>query len=183
MKQPADPKVLIDRVKLLTRVKQLANQISHDYHDKPLVLVGILKGAVIFLADLLREIKAPVEIDFIQMASYGAGRQSSSQPQIKMDCSLNLKGKHVLVVEDIIDSGFTAHFLTNHLAKKKPKSLGWCVLLDKPLRRKAAVSIDYRGFEIADKFVVGYGLDFDEQFRNLPYLAYLEWRWTRCVSA
>lgn len=164
-------KVLISEQRLKKRVKQLARKISRDYKGKKLVLIGILKGAFVFMADLLREISIPVQVDFIQVSSYGASRKSSGVIKIKKDIDLPIVGKHVLLVEDIIDYGYTLDYLLRFVKAKKARSVKVCAMLDKPARRRVAVPIAYRGFEVPDKFVVGYGLDFAENSRNLPYIA------------
>jgi len=165
-------KVLISARKIGRRVKELARLISKDYRGKKLVLVGILKGAFVFLADLLREISIPVEVDFIQVSSYGASKTSSGVIKIKKDIDLPIVGKHVLLVEDIVDYGYTLDYLLRFLRSKKPRSIRICALLDKPSRREAQVPIAYRGFEVPNKFMVGFGLDFAEKARNLPYVGY-----------
>jgi len=166
-------KILFSQVKIKRRVAALARQINRDYRGKKLVLVGVLKGAFVFLADLLRAIKIPVELDFIQVASYGASTKSSGVIKIKKDVDLSIVGKDVLLVEDIVDYGYTLDFLLKFLRDKKPRSVKICALLDKPSRRKVKVPIAYRGFKVPDEFIVGYGLDFAEKHRNLPYIAAL----------
>jgi hypoxanthine phosphoribosyltransferase len=166
------PKLLISSKKIQKRVRELARGISKDYRGKRLVLVGILKGAFVFLADLLREISIPVEIDFIQVSSYGASKTSSGVIKVKKDIDLPIVGKHVLLVEDIIDYGYTLDYLLRFLRSKKPKSIRVCALLDKPSRREVQVPIAYRGFEVPNEFIVGFGLDFAEKSRNLPYVGY-----------
>ena len=167
---PANKKteVLISNNKIQRRVRELGRQISKDYKGKKLVLVGILKGAFVFMADLLREITIPVEIDFIQVSSYGASKTSSGVIKIKKDIDLPIVGKHVLLVEDIVDYGYTLNYLLKFLKVKKPKSIRVCAMLDKPSRREVEVPIAYKGFSVPNKFVVGYGLDFAEKLRNLP---------------
>ena len=167
------PKTLISSIRVKKKVKELARKISRDYKGKKLVLIGILKGAFVFMSDLLREIKIPVEIDFIQVSSYGASKTSSGVIKIKKDIDLPIVGKHVLVVEDIIDYGYTLNYLLKFLKAKKPKSVWVCVMLDKTSRREVEVPIAYKGFEVPDKFIVGYGLDFAEKYRNLPHVSCL----------
>ncbi|HTY13412.1 MAG TPA: hypoxanthine phosphoribosyltransferase [Candidatus Omnitrophota bacterium] len=162
----AKPFIRADRIK--KRVKALARQISRDYKGKKLVLVGVLKGAFIFLSDLSRALTIPAEIDFVQISSYGASRASSGITRIKKDIDLPLTGKHVLIVEDIVDFGYTMKYLMGSLAAKKPKSIRICALLDKPSRRAVEVPVAYRGFEVPDEFLVGYGLDFNECYRTAP---------------
>lgn len=161
-------KTLISSSKINKRVKELGRQISRDYKGKKLVLVGILKGAVVFLADLLREINIQVEVDFIQVSSYGRSKTSSGVIKLKKDIDLPIVGKHVLLVEDIVDYGYTMNYLLKFIKSKKAKSVRVCTLLNKTSRREVDVPIAYQGFEVPDKFIVGYGLDFDEKMRNLP---------------
>lgn len=155
------------------KVKALARRICRDYKGRKLVLIGILKGSFVFLADLLRQITIPVELDFIQVSSYGASTRSSGVIKIKKDVDLPIVNKHVLLVEDIIDYGYTMDYLLKFIKHKKPKSVKVCAMLDKPSRRKVEVPIAYKGFEVPDKFIVGYGLDFAEKLRNLPCVAAL----------
>lgn len=171
--KPRRAKVLITRRRLQARVRRLGRLISRDYSGKKLVLIGILKGGFVFLSDLLREITVPVEIDFIQVSSYGASRTSSGVIKIKKDIDLPVVGKHVLLVEDIIDFGYTMEYLLKFVKAKKPRSVRVCALLDKPERREVNVPIAYKGFEVPDKFLVGYGLDLAEKLRNLPHVGYL----------
>lgn len=161
-------KTLFSSSKINKRVKALGRQISRDYKGKKLVLVGILKGSVVFLADLLRAIDIPVELDFIQVSSYGTSKTSSGVIKIKKDIDLPIVGKHVLLVEDIIDFGYTVNHLLKFIKSKKAKSVRVCTLLNKPGRRKVNVPIAYEGFKVPDKFIVGYGLDISEKMRNLP---------------
>jgi hypoxanthine phosphoribosyltransferase len=166
-------RVIVSRKRLQNKVRELARRISRDYRGKKLVLIGILKGGFVFLSDLLREITIPVEVDFIQVSSYGASKTSSGVIKIKKDIDLPVVGKHVLLVEDIVDYGYTLNYLLRFFRAKKPKSVRVCAMLDKPGRREVEVPIAYRGFEVPDKFLVGYGLDFAEKLRNLPYVASL----------
>ena len=167
------PKVLISREKIDARVYALAKEISRDYKGKKLVLVGILKGAFVFMADLLREIKIPVEIDFIQVSSYGASKTSSGVIKIKKDIDLPIVGKEVLLVEDIVDYGYTLDYLLGFLKRKKARSVKVCALLNKPARRKVFVPIAYKGFDVPDKFIVGFGLDYAEKQRNYPQVGWI----------
>ncbi len=160
-------RVLIDRETLQRRIAEMGAQISHDYQGKTIVLVGILKGAVMFLADLARQITVPSEFDFMAVSSYGQSSVSTGVVRIIKDLDHTIEGKDVLVVEDIIDTGLTLAYLREVLLARRPNSLRVCCLLDKPGRRKVAVPVDYRGFEIPDEFVVGYGLDYREMYRNL----------------
>ncbi|MDX2160774.1 MAG: hypoxanthine phosphoribosyltransferase [bacterium] len=175
MSQPYEAfleEVLIDQDTVQARVAELGAQISADYaQTTDLLLVCILKGGVVFLTDLMRHINVPHEIDFLAVSSYGAGaRESMGDVRIVMDLSRNVAGKHLLIVEDIIDSGHTLKFVMEVLSARKPASVRLCTLLDKPSRRTIAIPVDYTGFQIADKFVFGYGLDLDEKYRNLPFV-------------
>ncbi|NLL49445.1 MAG: hypoxanthine phosphoribosyltransferase [Firmicutes bacterium] len=152
------------------RVRELGEEISRDFVDKDLVVVGILKGAVIFMSDLVREIKVPLEIDFMATSSYGASTKSSGVVQLLKDLDTAIEGRDVLVVEDIIDSGLTLSYLSQLLQSRKPASVRTAVLLDKPDRRQTDLVPDYVGFSIPDKFVIGYGLDFNHKYRELPYI-------------
>ena len=164
--------VLIDETRLQERVAELGQQISSDYADcGDLLLLCILKGGVMFLCDLTRHITVPHEIDFLAISSYGKGvRESSGNVRIDMDLSAGIAGRHLLIVEDIIDSGQTLRFVMDVLKARRPASLKLCTLLDKTSRRTVPITIDYTGFEIPDKFVFGYGLDLDEKYRNLPFI-------------
>ncbi len=165
--------ILIDEEPLQARIAELGAEISSDYAGRDLLLVGVLKGAVFFLADLMRELSVPCEIDFMAISSYGAGTDSSGVVRILKDLDMNIAGRDVLVVEDIIDSGLTLSYLMRSLTARKPASLEVCTLLTKPERREVDVPVRYVGFEIPNKFVIGYGLDFDQRYRNLPYVAVL----------
>lgn len=165
---------LISKERLKKKVKELALQISGDYKQKNPILVGILKGSFVFLADLVREMRIPHQIDFISVASYGSRKKASGVVRLLKDLSTNIEGKDVIIVEDIIDSGLTLNYIRNNLLTRNPKSLEVVTLLDKKKRRKVKIPLKYVGFSIPNNFVVGYGLDFDEQYRNLPYIAKLE---------
>jgi hypoxanthine phosphoribosyltransferase len=165
---------LVLGVDLQARVRDLAAAISTDYADKRLLLVCVLKGAVFFLSDLMRHIDIPVEVDFMAVASYGSATDSSGVVRILKDLDMPLEGRDVLIVEDIVDSGLTLQYLLRNLGSRNPASLEVCSLLTKPSRRKVDLPVRYVGFEIPDRFVVGYGLDYDERYRNLPYIAALE---------
>jgi len=165
--------VLIDEATLQGRIAELGTEISADYAGRDLLLVGVLKGAVFFMADLMRELTVPCEIDFMAISSYGAATDSSGVVRILKDLEINLAGRHVLVVEDIIDSGLTLSYLMRNLKARKPATLEICALLTKPERREIDVPVRYIGFEIPNRFVIGYGLDFAERYRNLPYVAVL----------
>lgn len=160
-------KSVLSHGEIASKVRELAGKISSDYQGKSLVMVGILKGAFIFLADLVRELSIPAEIDFIRLASYGTQAESSGTVELTKDVELSLEGKDVIIVEDIVDTGFTLKFLAEHLETKKPNSVKICALIDKSERRECAVKIDYVGFDIPRGFLVGYGLDFNEKYRYL----------------
>src|SRR5512138_195100 len=161
--------VLIPEADLRARVAALGEQIARDYAGRPLVVVGVLKGSFIFLADLVRAIDLPLQIDFIGISSY-QDTTTSGVVQITSDLTRPIDGKHVLLVEDIVDTGLSMRYLLDNLATRRPASLAVCALLEKPARARVKVPIDYRGFVIGDDFVVGYGLDWDGRFRNLPYV-------------
>jgi hypoxanthine phosphoribosyltransferase len=165
---------LISRQDIARRVKEMAAEISRDYRGRDLVMVGVLKGAFIFLADLVRELEFPVEIDFVRLASYGGGTSPTGEVHITKDVELSLKGRDVLIVEDIMDIGYTLSFLKQHLATHLPSSLKICCLIDKRERREIEVPLDYVGFVVEKGFLVGYGLDCGEQQRTLPDVYVLE---------
>jgi len=167
-------KVLISREEIKNTVARLAKEIKEDYHDTQPLLISVLKGSFMFMADLIRQLDLPVEIDFIKLSSYGAGMKSSGEVKVVQELKTPIKGRDVLVIEDVVDTGLTISFLLDYLGKKKPASLKLCALTDKPSRHKAPVSIDYLGFTLPDKFIVGYGLDLNEKFRNLPDICVLE---------
>ena len=165
--------VLIDEQALAARIAELGQQITAEYEGKPLVLLGVLKGAVLFLVDLARQVKLPVEIDFMATSSYGASTKSSGIVRILKDLDESIEGKHILIVEDIVDSGLTLAYILRTLEARQPASMKVCGLLVKERAREEDVPIHYTGFTIPDKFVIGYGLDFAERYRNLPYIAVL----------
>ncbi len=165
--------ILIDEDALKERIRELGREISADYEGRDLLLVGVLKGAVFFMADLMREIAVPCEIDFMAISSYGAATDSSGVVRILKDLDINIEGRHVLVVEDIIDSGLTLSYLMRNLEAREPATLEVCALMTKPERREIDVPVRYIGFEIPNRFVIGYGLDFAERYRNLPYVGVL----------
>jgi len=168
-------KVLVDEETLQARVKELGQIISTEYEASDLVLICVLKGGVAFLTDLMRHITVPHEIDFLAISSYGAGqRESTGAVRLIMDLKADIAGRDVLIVEDIVDSGRTMDYLLRTLGARQPASLRICTLLSKPSRREIDVSLDYIGFEIPNEFVLGYGLDLDEKYRNLPYVAVLK---------
>jgi len=167
-------KVLIEEDAVAARVSELGAEISTDYAAKDLLLVGVLKGAVFFMADLMRNLTIPCEVDFMAISSYGASTDSSGVVRILKDLDISIEGRHVLVVEDIIDSGLTLSYLIRNLESRNPATLEICALLTKPERREIDVHVRYTGFEIPNEFVIGYGLDFGERYRNLPYVAVLD---------
>ena len=166
---------LIDRKTVENRIKELAKQIEKDYAGEEVYCVGLLKGSVVFLSDLVKEINTPVIIDFMSVSSYGSETVSSGDVKILKDTDLDLRGKHVLIVEDIIDTGLTLEHVIRYFKESKGvKTLKTCTLLSKPERRKVNIDIDYVGFDVPDKFVIGYGLDYDQRYRNLPYIGVME---------
>jgi hypoxanthine phosphoribosyltransferase len=161
-------KLLFSRKEIAEQVARLAREISADYAEKKLVLVGVLKGAFVFLADLARQLTIPAAIEFVRIASYGAKKESSGEVQVKKEVEITLEGKDVLIIEDIVDTGLSLTFLIEHLRAHKPASLKVCALVDKKARREVEVQVDYTGFAMTDGFIVGYGIDFNEQYRALP---------------
>ena len=176
MKQPSNCqlKVLVDREQIVEAVARIASEITRDYQKKQPLLICVLKGSFIFMADLVRQLKLDVETDFIQLVSYHSGKESSGKVTVTQDLQKSITGRNVLVVEDIVDTGLTISFLLDHLKKKKPASLKLCALTEKPSRHQVPVSIDYLGFTLPNKFVVGYGLDLDEKYRCLPEIYSVE---------
>jgi len=170
----SQPKVLIGRASIAATVNDLAKRISQDYPNGNLVLIGILKGAFVFLSDLIRGLNIPIEIDFIRLASYGSGQISSRDVKVTKDIEISIKGKDVLIVEDIVDTGWTLAYLVERMSAHRPRSVRICTLLDKAERREVDLEVHYVGFGIEDRFVVGYGLDFDEKYRSLPDICYIE---------
>ena len=166
--------IMLSEQQIKAKVQELGQRISQDYRGESVVLIGILKGSVIFLADLVRCISVPVVFDFMAVSSYGSGTQSSGVVRVLKDLDHSITGKHVLIVEDIVDTGLTLNYLINNLKSRGAASLKVCTLLDKPERRKVNIQIDYHGFSIPDQFVVGYGLDFNSNYRNFPYIAVLK---------
>lgn len=173
MKDPAIGEILVQQDDLAHRVQALGAEITADYEGKSLLLVGVLKGAFFFLSDLMRKIDVACEVDFMAVASYGSSTDSSGVVRILKDLDVSIEGRDVLIVEDIVDSGLTLSYLLRTLSARDPASLEVCALLTKPERRKVDLPIRYEGFEIADRFAIGYGLDHGERFRNLPYVAVL----------
>lgn len=167
-------KVLISEKELKDKVAELGRQISTDYKDKNLMLVSVLKGSVVFMADLMRAITIPASIDFMSVSSYGSGVKTTGVVRIIKDLDEVLTGRDILIVEDILDSGMTLSYLKEHIGAKDARSIRIATLLDKPERRKVNIIPDYKGFVVPDEFVVGYGLDYDEKYRNLPYVGVLK---------
>lgn len=165
--------VLISQEQISEKISELGSKISEDYKDKHLLLVSVLKGSVVFMADLMRAITVPCEIDFMCVSSYGSGAKTSGVVKIVKDLDIKLEGLDVLIVEDILDSGLTLSYITEILAARNPNSIKICTLLDKPDRRQANIKPDYMGFVIPDAFVVGFGLDYNEKYRNLPFVGEL----------
>lgn len=171
MTDPRIGEVLIDEARLQARIAELAEEISADYAGREVLVVGVLKGALLFIADLVRRLTVPCTMDFMAVSSYGASTHSSGVVRILKDLDAPIAGKDVLVVEDVVDSGLTLSYLMKNLRSRDPASLELCTLMAKPAARRVAVDMRYVGFEMPDAFVVGYGLDFDEQYRQLPYIA------------
>ena len=167
-------KILFTEEQLRERVAQLGAQITEDYAGKAPVLASVLRGSYIFMADLTRQVKLPITVDFMAVSSYGSGTSSSGQVEIRKDLSDSIEGKDLIIVEDILDSGNTLYYLIDVLRARRPASIRICTLLDKPERRIKPITADYSGFTIPDAFVVGYGLDYDEKYRNLPYIGILK---------
>ena len=166
--------VLISEEQLQKRVAEIGAEISRDYRGEDILLIGILKGSVPFMADLMRKINLDVAIDFMSVSSYGGGTKTSGVVRILKDLDSDIKDKNVIIAEDIIDSGLTLSYLKDYLLKREPRSLRIATLLDKPARRKVSLRPDYVGFEVEDKFIVGYGLDIDQKYRNLPYISWVK---------
>jgi len=166
--------VLVSEAEIAAKVEELAAMINKDYQGKDLLVIGVLRGANVFVADLIRKITLPVVLDFMAVSSYGASTESSGAVRILKDLDEDIKGMHVLVIEDIIDTGLTLNYLSKILKSRGAKSIELCTLLDKPQRRKAPIEVKYKGFDIPDEFVVGYGIDFAEKYRNLPFVGVLK---------
>ncbi|MGL5675339.1 MAG: hypoxanthine phosphoribosyltransferase [Cellulosilyticaceae bacterium] len=166
--------VLLSAEQIADKVKELGEQITRDYEGQELLVVGILKGSNVFMSDLVRKIQMPMKMDFMVVSSYGNATESTGVVKIIKDIEESLEGKHLLIVEDIIDSGLTLKYLKQMLETRKPASIKLCTLVDKPARRKETVYVDYIGFELPDEFIVGYGIDYAEYYRNLPYIAILK---------
>ena len=174
MSSQPKPHILFRREEIEATVKRLAAEIKKDYQGKHPLLIGILKGSFMFMADLIRLLNFPLEVEFIRLSSYVGGKESSGRIKVVQGLRSPIKGRDVLVIEDIVDTGLTISFLLDYLRKRKPASLKLCALTDKPSRRQVPVTIDYLGFTVPDKFLVGYGLDWDEKFRYLPDICVLE---------
>ena len=166
--------LLFTKDEIAAAVKKLAAEIRRDYLDKNPILIGILKGSFMFLADLIRQLDFPLEVDFVQLSSYGRGTKSSGKIKVVQGLQSEMRGRHVLVIEDIIDTGLTSAFLLDYLGQKKPASLKLCALTDKPSQHQVPLNIDFLGLTVPDKFIVGYGIDWDERFRYLPDICVLE---------
>jgi len=169
-----EPKVLFAREEVAAAVNRLAEEIRRDYQGKRPLLIGVLKGSFVFMADLIRLLDFPLEVEFITLSSYGRGRSTPGAIKVVKGLRAEVKSRDVLVIEDIVDTGHTVSFLLDYLKKKKPASLRLCALTDKPSRREVPVAIDYLGFTVPDKFIVGYGIDWDEKFRYLPEICFVE---------
>ena len=167
-------KILFSAEDLGKRIRELGEQITNDYEGKDLIVIGILKGSNIFTSDLVRKINIPLKIDFMVVSSYGNTTESTGVVRILKDLENSVENKHLLIVEDIVDSGLTLKYLKEMLLTRTPESIKICTLLDKPARRKEYVNIDYMGFEVPDEFIVGYGIDYAEMYRNLPYVGVLK---------
>lgn len=174
MNSRAELRVLFNRQEIEAAVRRLASEISQDYHHKNPVLLGILRGSFVFLADLIRHLDFPLEVDFIELSSYGSSTQTSGKIKVVKKLETPVRDHDVLIVEDIVDTGLTTAFLIDYLKKRKAASVRLCALTDKPSRREVPVHIDYIGFTVPNKFLVGYGLDANQKFRNLPDICYLE---------
>lgn len=166
--------ILIDEDKLAKRIKEIGQEISEDFAGEEIMLVGILKGASVFMSDLIRQISLPVYIDYMVVSSYGNSAETSGVVRIIKDLEDNIDGKNIIIVEDIIDTGLTLSYLKQNLLSRNPKTLKICTLLDKPARREKEIDIDYRGFEVPDEFIIGYGIDYAEKYRNLPFVGLLK---------
>lgn len=166
-------KILFDEAQIGEIVARIGAQITETHRGKDTVLIGILKGANVFLADLIRRIELPIQLDFMAVSSYGLSSQSSGVVRILKDLDKPIEGRHIIIVEDIVDTGLTLHYLIENLKSRGPASIKVCTLLDKPTRRKVAVDIDYKGVDVPDVFIVGYGIDYAETYRNLPYIGAL----------
>ena len=167
-------KILLDENVLANRISELGEEISKDYAGEEVMLVGILKGASVFMSDLIRKISLPAYIDYMVVSSYGNSAETSGVVRIIKDLEDNIEGKNIIIVEDIIDTGLTLAYLSQNLLSRHPKSLKICTLLDKPARREIDINIDYKGFDVPDEFIIGYGIDYAEKYRNLPFIGILK---------
>lgn len=167
-------RILFTEEQIKARVKELGRQISADFKGEDIVVIGLLKGCFMFIADLMRAIDTNVAVDFMVVSSYGSGVVSSGEIKVRKDYSIDIEGKNVLVIDDILDTGRTLAFVKDYLIVKSPKTIKLCTLLDKPERKTSKVEVDYVGFSVPDEFVVGYGLDYDEKYRNLPFIGVLK---------
>jgi hypoxanthine phosphoribosyltransferase len=174
MNPKAERHVLFDRHEIEVTVRRLASEISQDYHKENPLLLGVLRGSFVFLADLIRHLDFPLEVDFIGLSSYDSSTQTSGQIKVVKKLETPVRGRNILVVEDIVDTGLTTAFLLKYLKSRKPATVKLCALADKPSRREIPVNIDYLGFTVPNKFLIGYGLDENQKFRNLPDICYLE---------
>lgn len=174
MKKYEFGEVMIGKEQLQKRVAELGAEISQDFKGESILAICVLKGAVLFMSDLIREVNVDIKIDFMAVSSYGASTETTGVVRILKDLDSNIEGENVLIVEDIIDSGLTLKYLKDYLLARNPKCLKICTLLDKPKRRAADVTADYIGFTVDNKFIVGYGLDYNQMYRNLPYISYLD---------
>jgi hypoxanthine phosphoribosyltransferase len=171
---PNELKILISQQEISKAIDRIASEIRKDYKNKNPLMIGILKGSFIFMSDLVRKIDIPLEIDFVGLSSYGSGTESSGKIKVSSRLSKPVKDRHIIVVEDIIDTGLTTRHFIEHLKRKKAASVRLCALTEKPARRKIEANIDYLGFTVPDKFIVGYGIDWDEKYRYLPDICYIE---------
>ena len=167
-------KIILTEKQIQDRIKELGAEISRDYQGKELLIICILRGGVMFTTDIVRQISVPLSIEFMAVSSYGNGTSSSGAVKIMKDLNEDISGKHVIIVEDILDSGVTLNYLCGYLENRKPASITLVTLLDKPARRRAPIKADFSGFQVPDEFVVGYGLDYAEKYRNLPYIGVLK---------
>lgn len=167
-------KIMLSEEEIVKRAEEIGKQITEDYEGEPVILIGILRGAVLWMADVMKHIDLDVKIDFMACSSYGSETKSSGVVKINKDLEMGIQGKNVIIVEDIVDSGTTLDYLVRYLKNREPKSVKICALLDKPDGRKADIKADYVGFYVEDKFIVGYGLDYDQRYRQLPYISCLE---------
>ena len=174
MSSQPKPHILFTGQEIEAVVKRLAGEISQDYYGKHPLLIGILKGSFMFMADLIRHLNFPLEVEFITLSSYGRGRSTPGEIKVVQGLRSKVRSRDVIVIEDIVDTGLTIAFLLDYLRKKKPASLKLCALTDKPSRRQVPVNIDYLGFTVPNKFIVGYGIDWDEKFRHLPHVCFVE---------